>query len=136
VQGFVARYYRFLFIGLLITLLGLVYYVGYLQGQQQGNDPVVLSCTDQQLSELAIPLAALAAPTQETVHIQTKPAVIQTATEALITSSQQGKYVGSKNGTKYYLPNCSTVKRIKPANLLWFRSEEDAQLQGYSIGSC
>jgi len=41
------------------------------------------------------------------------------------------KYVGSKKSTKYYPPTCSFAKRIAPANLRCFTSDEDAQRKGY-----
>lgn len=43
-----------------------------------------------------------------------------------------GKVVASKNGTKYYLPNCPSVKRIKEENKIWFASIEEAKQAGYS----
>lgn len=46
-----------------------------------------------------------------------------------------GKYVASKNGTKYYLPDCSGASRIKESNKVWFASLEDAQKAGYSAAS-
>ncbi len=48
-----------------------------------------------------------------------------------------GLFVGSKNGTKYYSsPSCGSAKRIKSENYVWFSSAEDAELQGYTRGSC
>lgn len=46
-----------------------------------------------------------------------------------------GKYVASKNGTKYYLPNCSGAKRIKEENKVWFASIEDAKASGRTPSS-
>lgn len=76
----------------------------------------------------------------------TDTTVSSTATESLIDDTARvagaaihatsGKYVGSKNGTKYYEPTCATVKRIKAENYIWFESEADAKLQGYNKGSC
>lgn len=48
------------------------------------------------------------------------------------TSSTGGLYVGSKNGTKYYLPTCSGAARIAEANRIWFASAEEARSAGYS----
>lgn len=48
---------------------------------------------------------------------------------------QQGIIVASKNGTKYYWPWSSWAKRIKPENLIWFKSESEAQKAGYSKSS-
>lgn len=43
-----------------------------------------------------------------------------------------GKYVASKNGTKYYLPSCAGVEKISEANKVWFASVASAQAAGYS----
>lgn len=39
-------------------------------------------------------------------------------------------YVASKSGTKYYLPNCSGVARIKEANRVWYATKEEAEVVG------
>lgn len=43
-----------------------------------------------------------------------------------------GQYVGSKSGTRYYLPWCGGVKNIKPENLVYFASKEEAEAKGYT----
>lgn len=43
-----------------------------------------------------------------------------------------GQYVASKNGTKYYLPWCGGVSRIKEENKVWFSSKEEAEAKGYA----
>lgn len=43
----------------------------------------------------------------------------------------EGLFVGSINGTKYYPKGCSSANRIKEANQTWFTSEEQAQMAGY-----
>lgn len=95
--------------------------MGFLTGKQQQTPSVVLSCTPDVLSELTIPVARLS---QNAITMESeKPTT--------------GAFVGSKNGTKYYPPNCSGVSRIKPENYIWFKDAEDAQLQGYTrISSC
>jgi len=47
-------------------------------------------------------------------------------------SATEGALVGSKNGTKYYLPHCSGASRISDANKVWFDSADAAQEAGYS----
>jgi hypothetical protein len=42
-----------------------------------------------------------------------------------------GQYVASKTGTKYYLPWCGSVKRIKDENKVWFTSKAEAEAAGY-----
>jgi hypothetical protein len=43
----------------------------------------------------------------------------------------EGLFVGSINGTKYYPKGCSSANRIKETNQTWFVSEEQAQMAGY-----
>ena len=39
-------------------------------------------------------------------------------------------YVASKSGTKYYLPTCSGVGRIKEENKVWYATKADAEAAG------
>lgn len=53
------------------------------------------------------------------------------------TGSVDGMYVGSRNGTTYYLPWCGGVKLIHEENKIWFVSKEDAAAKGYKpAGNC
>lgn len=42
-----------------------------------------------------------------------------------------GKVVASKNGTKYYSPDCASASRISEANKIWFASAAAALEAGY-----
>ena len=117
-QAFIARYYRVLFASLLAIVLGLTFYVGFLEGKNTEEQKVTLSCNNNIMSTLSIPLQTLAAGNTPS------------------TKATTGAFVGSVNGTKYYAPSCSAAQRIKPANDIWFDSAEDAQIQGYSAGKC
>lgn len=46
-----------------------------------------------------------------------------------------GKYVASKNGTKYFLTTCSSGKRISEKNKVWFDTKEEAETAGYTPAS-
>ncbi|HTH92995.1 MAG TPA: hypothetical protein VL576_00755 [Candidatus Paceibacterota bacterium] len=123
-QTFISRYYQPLFALILVFIIGFAFYAGFLEGKSTPSQQVVLSCKENILSKLSIPLEKLA-------NLQTADA----ASTAM--AHQGGAYVGSKNGTKYYpSATCSAVKRIKPENYLWFNSAEDAQIQGYTPGKC
>src|SRR3989344_2477223 len=51
--------------------------------------------------------------------------------------SQEGQVVASKNGAKYYLPDCAGADRIAPANKVWFASAAAATAAGYTpAGNC
>ncbi len=128
---FIDRYHKHLLAisGTLVVILA--FYTGFLEGNRTATvQPVTLSCKDNVLDKLSIPVQALANGITAHAASQPNPASIEA------TANKEGAYVGSKNGTKYYLPTCSTAKRIKPANYIWFTSAEDAQIQGYTQGKC
>ena len=41
-------------------------------------------------------------------------------------------YVASKNGSKYYLPTCTAVKRITEPNRVYFATKQEATDAGYT----
>jgi competence protein ComEC len=45
--------------------------------------------------------------------------------------SQTGTYVGSIKSDVFHYPSCSYVKKIKPENIIWFSSRDDAIAHGY-----
>lgn len=52
-------------------------------------------------------------------------------------TTQEGKYVGSKNSKKYHLPDCQYAKKIKEENQIWFKSVKEAQEADYQpCGAC
>lgn len=58
------------------------------------------------------------------------PAPIKVVSPGTVVTPVAGKYMASKNGTRYYLPTCSGAKRIKEENRVWFATVEDAQAAG------
>ena len=40
-------------------------------------------------------------------------------------------WIGSSRGHTYYRRGCSTANRLSPANLIYFRTEKEAQRAGY-----
>jgi len=55
----------------------------------------------------------------------------QTASVGAVVPASGGAYVASKSGTKYYLPWCGTVSRIKEENKVWFGTKQEAEQAGY-----
>lgn len=51
-------------------------------------------------------------------------------------TAENCRFVGSKNSNKYHLPGCQWVRRIKPENVVCFKSEQEAEKQGYAPASC
>jgi hypothetical protein len=122
-QGFIDRQYKTLFaLGAGIFAIT-AFYSGFLQGKHSSTtESITLSCKDNVLDKLSIPLEKISSGV--VAHAETNA------------PAAQGKYVGSKNGTKYYAPSCGSVKRIKPENYRWFTTAEDATMQGYTPGKC
>jgi len=44
---------------------------------------------------------------------------------------EDARFVGSSTSKKYHRPDCRYALKIKPENLIYFQSEEDAKGQGY-----
>ena len=51
-------------------------------------------------------------------------------------AKEQGSFVASVNGKKYYHPDCVEVRRIKEENKIWFDSAEEAKDSGYEPSAC
>lgn len=60
------------------------------------------------------------------------PTVSSTETSS---PAQSGAIIASKNGTKYYFPNCRGVGNIKEENKIFFQTESEALAAGYSKAS-
>lgn len=71
-------------------------------------------------------------PYLEPISMKIGDTSTNTAPSQLSTGStaNQGIYVASKSGTRYYLPTCSGVSRIKEENKIWFQTKEQAEARG------
>jgi hypothetical protein len=99
---------------LVVTVLSLTSFasfgLGYLAGQGSPG-----------ASRLSIEIAPELE--KKTEEAEMNPAEVQ---------AEQGAYVASKNGTKYYVPTCAGAKRIIEQNKIWFTSAAAAQDAGYA----
>lgn len=131
-QAFFTAHYRALLYGLIAILMVLSFLIGREEGKMTATAGVSLSCSEDVLAALAIPPEGpMRVATAQEETVPSAPAVLSESAAAA-----QGRFLGSKNGTKYYTPECSGAKRIKPENYVWFIDEEDAKLQGYTPASC
>ena len=48
-------------------------------------------------------------------------------------SGLPGLVAASRNGKRYYYPWCGGMKQIKKKNLIWFGTEQEAEMRGYTI---
>jgi hypothetical protein len=130
--SFFHKYYTILFLLFLSSSIGLSFFLGYQQGTlgQKSQSSIVFSCPNTVLEPQKIKTIIQ--------NLDNKESLGNSNTSEKNSSQRQtsGAYMGSKNGKKYYTPGCPGSKRIKPANIIWFQTAEDATLQGYSKGSC
>jgi hypothetical protein len=103
-KGLLARIPRdVLVIGILVLSSSASFGLGFLAGQGSGSGGAAPSSAEPSLTSL--PEAA---------------------------PDAAGQVVASKNGTKYYLPECAGADRIAPANKVWFASPAAALAAGYA----
>lgn len=101
-----------IFIALVIILVAFASFgLGRLSKIEDSREPITI----ENLSQGSAAIASRANPVS-----QTNPPV----------PSEKGKFVASKNGTKYYLPWCSGVDKINEVNKVWFETKEEAEARG------
>ncbi len=111
--------YRAGIILLLVFVAVISFLLGSFSRAKRGGDEIVFSCDPTVLQTLAIPKDSTNQPLVAQASIATA-----------------GQYFASKNGERFYPATCASAqKRIKPENLIWFESTEEATLQGFTRGS-
>lgn len=91
---------------------------GLMQGQKWQQKPLIIEKT-----------AVQEAPKGEAVNLTVTG---QTAPPgANLALKKDCALIGSKNSDKYHLPTCSSAKRIKPENVVCFKSVEEATTKNY-----
>ena len=122
-KAFIEKWYIYIVGGLIAVIACLSYTIGSIHGAQVAQNKVRLECDSDVLKTLTLKPVSIDTKAKEDVSKDNS-------------SDTKGLYLGSKNGTKFYTPGCPSAKRIKPENIIWFQSSQDAELQGYSQGSC
>lgn len=109
----------------LILVAVISFEAGFIKGKAIKENPIIIEKTCPAVScENTQAQAKSDAPTDK------KTETIQVA-DTSSTENKNCAYVGSKNSNKYHLPSCQWAKRIKPENIVCFRSAEDAVAKGY-----
>jgi hypothetical protein len=134
IKDFFIKYeYKIVLAVAFCLIAAISYQFGLLQGQKWQQKPLII----EKPSDIA--------QGQESVNLVNSES--QGATKTVSTSSIAGKttttpnttscaFVGSKNSNKFYLPTCSYAKRVKPENLVCFKSAEEATGQGRTESKC
>ncbi|NTW27535.1 MAG: hypothetical protein HGA36_04380 [Candidatus Moranbacteria bacterium] len=109
------------------------YEFGILQGQKWQQKPLVIEKPSDTRETVETPnqgnseaLGSIESATTSKIAVPTQA----------ITNMTNCAYVGSKNSDKFYLPTCSYAKRVKPENLVCFKSAQEALGQGRGESKC
>ena len=102
---------------------------GVLQGQKWRQEPLIIE------KPANIPLEAKTAEIEAQETLQTQKQVLG-SNISVSTNIASCAFVGSKNSNKFYPPTCSYAKRIKPENVVCFKTAEEAIGQGRTESKC
>jgi hypothetical protein len=147
-----------------IVLFGAGWQLGRVMSPYYASNPITFNdrpCTDQASSGgTKQELQALATEVQNKVTTSAKkpvapkvaaakadivPSTVAVASmdpeEVLVstmptTAATENMFAASKSSNKYHHKDCSTWKRIKPENLIWFSTREQAEAAGYEPTAC
>jgi hypothetical protein len=101
--------------------------------------------TEVQDKVAAVTTKKLAAPKVASTKVDTNQAAAGTPTpsssltgspSASVAAATENMFAASKSSNKYHHKDCSTWKRIKPENLIWFSTREQAEAAGYQPTAC
>ena len=65
-------------------------------------------------------------------QVAANPSDSPSASSETAVGAADGQFVASRNGTKYYAPNCLGARRISDANKVWFATAAAAAAAGYA----
>jgi len=102
---------------------------GVLQGQKWQQKPLIIEKPTQVLGEVSNQIQANSEAQSAT---QATTAKVSTVTAKTANCA----FVGSRNSNKFYLPTCSYAKRIKPENVVCFKTADEALGQGRTESKC
>lgn len=124
---------------LCVFLVILGFLVGYWSSESQKSAPIVFQGTNAVPTVLSdADITLLTSATKATPVASTLPRVAGETTNNTTnsTTTGNGQYAASINGTKYYFTSCAEVKRIKEENLVFFKTEQEAIDAGYEPSVC
>ncbi|HLM84140.1 MAG TPA: hypothetical protein VK254_02950 [Candidatus Bathyarchaeia archaeon] len=118
----------------IVLIAAVSFEAGYLKGQQNKNEPIVVSKIAT--TEVASANDGQKQPdtsSTKTAPVNSKPI----STENVIAAdNQKCAYVASKNSNKYHLATCQFAQKIKPENRVCFASADEAIKRGYQGAKC
>src|SRR3989344_1683557 len=114
--------------GIIIVLIGIISFgLGRLSATWTPKPPI----------SIISPNGAESKPVAPQIPVATPIGASKTASITTSAGSPEGKFVASKSGAAYHLPDCPGAKQIKSENKIYFKTQEDAERAGYHpAGNC
>lgn len=117
-----------------VLVAAISYQFGVLQGQKWQQKPLII---EKPATTPAEGETAKIEPSESSKEGSTGSSGAPGATQAAAGGNMANcAYVGSKNSDKFYVPTCSFAKRIKPENLVCYKSEQEALAKGKVKSDC
>ena len=121
-----------LFIGFCL-ISAISFEFGVLQGQKWQQKPLIIEKPSDTREGQENVIQSNSEASEATKTATTPQIAVKGAATA---NTANCAYVGSKNSDKFYLPTCSYAKRVKPENLVCFKTAEEALGQGRTESKC
>ena len=117
-----------------ILVAAISYQFGVLQGQKWQQKPLIIEkpASTPSGGETA-KIEASESSKEASIGSSGTPGATQSTAG---TNMANCAYVGSKNSDKFYVPTCSFAKRVKPENLVCYKSEQEALAKGKVKSNC
>jgi hypothetical protein len=112
----------------IILIAGIAFEAGFLQGEKNKKEPVVVDKIAGSSESTANKEAIIGNVSQ--------PVEQPLAQNSAVTETKNCPYVASKNSNKYHLASCQFAAKIKPENKVCFSSAEEAQKRGFQGAKC
>lgn len=129
IKGFWLKYEeKFVLAGGLILIAVIAFEAGFLFGEKNRKEPVVVDKIIRS-ADLA-DIGAARAPNEEPPKNQ--PATANIA----VPDAKDCPFVASKNSNKYHLAACQLAQKIKAENKVCFSSTDEAQKRGFQGAKC
>ncbi|EKD58993.1 MAG: hypothetical protein ACD_56C00012G0001 [uncultured bacterium] len=135
IKGFFLKYeHKIVLVVGFFLISAISYEFGVLQGQKWQQKPLIIEKAMESPQQGVIGQNEASDASGNIANAKSSPT--PTENYKLEAKSSSCAYVGSKNSDKFYLPTCSYAKRVKPENLVCFKTAEEAIGQGRTESKC
>jgi hypothetical protein len=130
IKEFLLKYEQKIVLFIAFCLISAVSFeFGVLQGQKWQQKPLIIEKPTEALGGVS---------SQNQANSEAQAATQEAGAKVSTTISKTANcaYVGSRSSNKFYRPTCSYAKRIKPENVVCFKTADEALGQGRTESKC